>query len=192
MNAVRKYIGDMWSGVWTAVIGMRVTGREAFKKPITLEYPDERWPMPEGFRGLLHNRIEDCIGCLACARVCPVDCIHIETYKRDKEDYGVTSDGSKITMWLPKFDIDLALCMVCGLCTEVCPTECLTMTKEYELAVSERKLMYLEFAVEREKEIVKRKMAEKAAAAKAAAEAAAAAPAVSADGASPAAPAAGE
>ena len=176
MNAVRKYVSDIYSGLVTALIGMGVTGREAFKKPITLEYPDERWPMPDGFRGILHNRQEDCIGCLACARACPVDCIHIETYKRDKEDYGLTSDGTKISLWVPRFDIDLALCMVCGLCTEVCPTECLTMTKEYELAVDDKKQMYLEFALERDKEIVKRKMAEKEAAAAAAAMAAAVSP----------------
>ncbi len=177
MNAVRKYVSDIYKGLATAVVGMGVTGREAFKKPITLEYPDEKWTIPDGYRGILHNRQEDCIGCLACARACPVDCIHIEIYKRDKDEYGVTSDGTKITQWVPKFDIDMALCMVCGLCTEVCPTECLTMTKEYELAVGDRRGMYLEFALERDKEIVKRKMAEKEAAAKAAAEAAAAAPA---------------
>jgi NADH-quinone oxidoreductase subunit I len=171
MSAVAKYFLDLYKGVATAIIGMRVTSREAFKKPITLEYPDVRWQVPERYRGILHNRQEDCIGCLACARACPVNCIHIQIVKRDKEEYGVTSDGTKITQWIPQFDIDMALCMVCGLCTEPCPTECLTMTKEYELAVQDKKDMYLEFALERDKEIAARKQAEKAAAAAAAAQA---------------------
>jgi NADH-quinone oxidoreductase subunit I len=177
MNAVRKYISDIYSGLATALVGMGVTGRTAFKKPVTMEYPQQKWTVPGGYRGILHNRQEDCIGCLACARACPVDCIHIEIYKRDKDEYGVTSDGTKITQWVPQFDIDMSLCMVCGLCTEVCPTECLTMTDQYELAVGDKRGMYLEFALERDKEIVKRKMAEKEAAAKEAAAAAAAAPA---------------
>jgi NADH-quinone oxidoreductase subunit I len=161
MSGVGKYLSDIYKGFSTALVGMRVTGRNAFTKPVTLEYPDQRWELPARYRGILHNREEDCIGCLACARACPVNCIHIEISKREKEEYGVTSDGTKITQWIPRFDIDMSLCMVCGLCTEVCPTECLTMTKEYELAVEDKRQMYLEFALERDKEIVKRKMAEK-------------------------------
>jgi NADH-quinone oxidoreductase subunit I len=163
MNAVKKYMTDIYQALSTAFIGMGVTSREAFKKPITLQYPDERWEVPERYRGILHNREEDCIGCLACARACPVNCIHIEIMKREKDEYGVTSDGTKITQWIPQFDIDMALCMVCGLCTEVCPTDCLTMTKEYELAVTNKRDMYLEFALERDKLIVKERMAAKAA-----------------------------
>ncbi|MDM7916152.1 MAG: NADH-quinone oxidoreductase subunit I, partial [Candidatus Eisenbacteria bacterium] len=135
MGPVAKYVSDIYQSLKTALVGMSVTGREAFKKPVTLEYPDERWQLPERYRGILHNRQEDCIGCLACARACPVKCIHIEIVKREKDEYGVTSDGTKITQWIPRFDIDMSLCMLCGLCTEPCPTECLTTTKEYELAV---------------------------------------------------------
>lgn len=161
MSAVGKYVSDIYRAVVTTLIGMRVTGRNAFRRPVTLEYPDVRWQMPERYRGLLHNRIEDCIGCLACARACPVNCIHIDISKREKEEYGVTSDGTKITQWIPKFDIDMSLCMICGLCTEPCPTECLTVTKEYELAVEDKRGMYLEFALERDKQIVAQKMAQK-------------------------------
>lgn len=161
MSAVGKYVADIYRAVATTLIGMRVTGRNAFTRPVTLEYPDVRWQVPERYRGLLHNRIEDCIGCLACARACPVNCIHIEINKREKEEYGVTSDGTKITQWIPKFDIDMSLCMICGLCTEPCPTECLIVTKEYELAVEDKRGMYLEFALERDKQIVAQKMAQK-------------------------------
>lgn len=158
---MKKYMTDIYKAVTTTLIGMGVTGRNAFKKPVTLEYPDVRWQLPGRYRGILHNREEDCIGCLACARACPVNCIHIEISKREKDEYGITSDGTKITQWIPRFDIDMALCMICGLCTEVCPTECLTMTKEYELAVQKKGDMYLEFALERDKEMVRQKMAAK-------------------------------
>lgn len=165
MSAVKKYFSDIYSAVSSVFIGLGVTGRNAFTKPITLEYPDVRWELPERYRGILHNKIEDCIGCLACARACPVDCIHIEIAKRDKDEYGVTSDGTKITQWIPQFDIDMSLCMICGLCTEPCPTECLTCTNEYELSVHDLKDMYLEFAVERDKQMAEKVKEKKAAAA---------------------------
>ncbi|MBD3162091.1 MAG: 4Fe-4S dicluster domain-containing protein [Candidatus Eisenbacteria bacterium] len=164
MSAVKKYFSDIYNSMATVLVGMATTGRTAFRKPVTLEYPDVRWELPERYRGILHNRIEDCIGCLACARACPVNCIHIDIVKRGKEEYGVTSDGTKITQWIPRFDIDMSLCMVCGLCTEPCPTECLTMTKEYELAVHDKHDMYLEFALDRDKVMAEKAEAEKKAA----------------------------
>lgn len=170
MGAVTKYFADLYSGLATALVGMATSGRNAFRKPVTLEYPDQRWDIPERYRGVLHNKIEDCIGCQACVRACPVNCIYLDTVKRAKEDYGVTSDGSKITQWVERYDINEALCMYCGLCTEVCPTDCLTMTEEYELSVHTREGMYLEFATAEDK-----KKAEEARAAKAAAAAAKAA-----------------
>ena len=151
MGAVGKYFSNVYSGLATALIGMATTGRNAFRRPVTLEYPDVRWEIPERFRGILHNRIEDCIGCQACVRACPVNCISIETVKRAKEDYGTTSGGSKIVQWVARYDIDEALCMFCGLCVESCPTGCLTMTDQYELSVHSRRGMYLSFALEEHK-----------------------------------------
>ena len=167
MGAVGKYFSNIGSGVWTALIGMATSGRNAFRKPVTLEYPDDRWEVPERYRGVLHNNIEDCIGCQACVRACPVNCIILETVKRAKEDQGVTSGGSKIVQWVARYDINEALCMFCGLCVESCPTDCLTMTDRYELSVHSRKGMYLEFALEEHK--VKAEEAKAAKAAEAAA-----------------------
>ncbi len=98
---------------------------------VTIKYPREQIPVPDIGRYQLHLDIEDCIGCDQCARICPVNCITIETI-RSIEDLGVTSDGTKKKLYLPKFDIDMAKCCFCGLCTVVCPTECLVMTSNYD------------------------------------------------------------
>ena len=163
MAGVGKYFSNIWIAIWTILIGMATSGRNAFRRPVTLEYPDDRWKLPERYRGVLHNNVEDCIGCQACVRACPVNCIILETVKRAKEDQGVTSGGSKIVQWVARYDINESLCMFCGLCVEVCPTECLTMTDRYEMSVHSRKGMYLEFALEEHK-----RKAEEAKAAKAA------------------------
>jgi NADH-quinone oxidoreductase subunit I len=153
MRALTGYFRNIYRAVLTTLIGMTVTGRYAFRAPVTLRYPEEKHKVPERYRGILHNKIEDCIGCYACARACPVDCIHIKTTKRHPDNHGKASDGTPIKLWTTQFDIDMALCMECGLCTYPCPTECLTMTHEYELAVNDKKGMYLEFATRRDREM---------------------------------------
>lgn len=100
---------------------------------VTLQYPYESIEIPDNGRYRLHNEIDDCIVCDKCAKVCPVDCITIESLKAT-EEIGKTSDGTSKRLYAPTFDIDLAKCCYCGLCTTVCPTECLTMTKVYDFS----------------------------------------------------------
>ena len=135
MRAVREHL----VGLWSLLVGLRVTFEHLLKKPVTMQYPDETWELPRGAKGRLFNKIEDCIGCLQCARVCPVDCIAIETAKAGKdEDLGQTSDGTKKKLHVLRFDIDFAKCCFCSLCTEPCPTKCLYMTPEYESSAYNR------------------------------------------------------
>lgn len=155
MNKVKTYFGNIYKGVITAFIGMMVTGRYVFKRPCTLRYPEVRPKVPDRYRGILHNKIEDCTGCMACARACPVDCIHIKTTKRHPDNFGKASDGTGIKLWTTQFDIDMSLCMECGLCTYPCPTHCLTMSHQYELAVNDKKAMYLVFATEEDQVMAK-------------------------------------
>ena len=85
----------------------------------------------EVIRCQLHLSTEDCIACDQCARICPVNCIKIESI-RAVADLGRTADGTKKKFYLPTFDIDMAKCCYCGLCTVVCPTDCLTMSSVYD------------------------------------------------------------
>ena len=101
---------------------------------VTLQYPHERIPVPEHGRYKLHNEIEDCIVCDKCAKICPVNCIEIESI-RSPTLIGKTTDGTPKRIYPARFDIDMAKCCFCGLCTTVCPTECLTMTSEYDFSV---------------------------------------------------------
>ncbi|AMM50030.1 4Fe-4S ferredoxin [Rufibacter sp. DG15C] len=111
---------------------------------VTLTYPYEALPVPENGRYRLHNEIDDCIVCDLCAKICPVDCITIESVKAT-EEIGETSDGTKKRLYAPVFDIDLAKCCYCGLCTTVCPTDCLTMTKVYDFPEVDIKNMIYHF-----------------------------------------------
>ena len=109
--------------------GMAITLRHLVKKPVTLQYPDERWETAERFRGFLgltrdfQTGEENCIGCLNCEKACPVDCITIVT------------DGKGRGMFAHEFYIDYMRCMYCGLCTESCPTtpKSIVHTNQYEI-----------------------------------------------------------
>ena len=68
--------------------GMSITGRYLFKPKITVQYPEEKTPLSNRFRGLhalrrYENGEERCIGCKLCEAVCPAYAITIETAERD-------------------------------------------------------------------------------------------------------------
>ena len=87
-----KYIRNIYRGVYTVLVGMRVTIRQFFEPNVTHQYPYEHdyekkrnvREIPKGYRGQLYNRIEDCIGCKKCEMICPVDCITIKGDKLPK------------------------------------------------------------------------------------------------------------
>lgn len=149
MAALVDYGKDIWDGIHTVLVGMGVTWGRFFKRGITLQYPTERWEMPERTRMRLFNKIEDCIGCGQCARACPVDCIFIDTEKREKDEPELfASDGSAIKLRTTRFDIDMTLCCYCSLCTYPCPTHCLIMTDEYEYSTYDKIGLLYRFAVD--------------------------------------------
>lgn len=129
---------------------MAVAWKHLFTSSVTLQYPTEKWTMPERSRARLLNKIEDCIGCTQCARVCPTKCITIRTEKRSKEEPEVfASDGTAIKLRTFVYDIDMTHCCYCALCTFQCPTHCLVMTTEYEYSVYDKRDHIYHFAKEK-------------------------------------------
>ena len=65
---MKKYFSDIFQSVWTVLLGMRITWAHLFTRACTMQYPDQKWVLPERSRMRLFNKIEDCIGCGQCAR----------------------------------------------------------------------------------------------------------------------------
>ncbi len=98
----------------------------------TLNYPEELWTVPEGFRGApyLVSDQEDntkCVSCQLCEFVCPPKAIRITPPGEDGED--AHREGAEK---MPKdFEINMLRCILCGFCEEVCPEEAIYLAKDY-------------------------------------------------------------
>lgn len=126
---------------------------------VTIQYPHQTLPVPEVGRYQLFVEMDDCIVCDLCAKICPVNCIDIESIK-STEAIGQTSDGTTKRLYAAKFDIDMAKCMYCGLCTTVCPTECITMTNQYDKSVEEISLLNYQFSTMSAEEADEKRLAQ--------------------------------
>ena len=146
-SPVFEYVRNIWMGISSTAIGMGITLRHLFSPDVTLQYPIHKKILPERSRMKLFNKIEDCIGCKQCEKVCPVSCITITTEKRDKTEPEIkASTGTPIKLRTIQFDIDMTQCCYCGLCTYPCPTECLVMTPEFEFAEFDKQQFLYRFA----------------------------------------------
>jgi NADH-quinone oxidoreductase subunit I len=174
---MRTYFLNFWQGLYTILIGMKVTFMHLFIPAVTIQYPSVKPQMPERERNRLYVNMDDCIGCDQCARACPVNCIEIETVKSiPGEDLGTTSNGKKKALWVTTFNIDFAKCCYCQLCVFPCPTECIYMTDVYEFSEFQRENLVFDFVtllpeerIQKKKnfeELQAKKEAEKIAAAK--------------------------
>jgi len=144
---MNKYFGDIWAWLFTALVGMKITFLHLFEKNVTIQYPKERFPIPQNARNRLFLDMNNCNGCNSCARACPVNCIEVVTLRvtPDDPDQPMLGDGSKRKLWVPKYEIDFAKCCFCSLCTTVCPTEAVKHTTEFEYSKFHRKDLVYKF-----------------------------------------------
>jgi len=155
---MKEYLKNTWLGVWTVLVGMKITFKHLFQPAVTIQYPDVKLPLPERVRNRLYVNIDDCIGCDQCSRACTVSCISIETVKAiPGEDLGQTSNGKKKALWVTKFDIDFAKCCYCQLCVFPCPTECIKMTETYEFSEFRRQDLNYHFSALNTSEAIEKK-----------------------------------
>ncbi len=126
-------------GAAALVKGMSVTFKTMLQKPVTVQYPDEKSPMPERFRGrhILQrhdNGLERCIGCALCAAACPAQAIYVEAAENTPE--ARYSPGER---YAKVYEINMIRCIFCGFCEEACPVEAIVLKHQYELSAYDRK-----------------------------------------------------
>ena len=134
------YFKNIIVGLWTVLVGMRVTLKYLISKPVTVQYPDERCDLPERFRGMVKGDPDKCITCMYCVNVCPVSCIALDGVKSDLPKKVVNLEGKEIKKLkdVTKFDIDISRCIQCGFCVEGCPTGAIYLSHDYENSTCSR------------------------------------------------------
>jgi len=134
MRAIAAWADRIWMGLKTTFIGLRITLPYIFRRPYTLQYPEELPDIPPTERGLHNFEIDKCIACDQCAKICPVDCITIE------------AEGKGKLARIRTFEIDYTKCLFCALCCEPCPTECIHMGPTFDLVGYTRDEVIIDYA----------------------------------------------
>ncbi|MDZ4677573.1 MAG: 4Fe-4S binding protein [Oligoflexia bacterium] len=98
----------------------------------TVEFPYAIRHAPQGARVSLRNNFSECIGCLKCEAVCPVQCIDITSENfPTQEKVPRTSKGVLFEKRVTSYVIDFNQCVNCGLCVGICPTGSLTNERTF-------------------------------------------------------------
>ena len=137
---------SFWERLYLPAIigGFKVTLRLFFKKKVTMQYPEERWVVPDGYRGapyLVKDQEGDtkCVSCQLCEFVCPPKAIKITPPGAT----GQLADRSNAEKMPQEFEINMLRCIFCGLCQEVCPEEAIFLLKDWShVGTSREEMVY--------------------------------------------------
>jgi NADH-quinone oxidoreductase subunit I len=133
---LETYIDDVrhWGKRYKTPEGIAYRASKEVRGIFTVQYPEEKIPVPEEFRYVPFLIYEEkdgikeyrCTSCGICAKVCPPQCIWI-----------VRSSDPNTGRPIPdpaEYYIDIDICMNCGYCAEYCPFDAIKMDHNYELA----------------------------------------------------------
>lgn len=143
---INTYVDDIkWLGKrYYTSEGIKHRSSKDAQGIFTIQYPEEKLPVPEEFRFipfLVYDEVDGekvnrCTACGICAKVCPPQCIWIERMTDPKTGRPVQTPKA--------FTIDVDICMNCGLCAEFCPFDSIKMDHDYELASYGRTVYHLD------------------------------------------------
>jgi NADH-quinone oxidoreductase subunit I len=127
---MKNLVSEVYSGVKSLFIGMKITLKEFFKPTVTVRYPYETLKIPPRFRGHI-ELVRDaatgqpkCFVCKLCEKACPSDCIIVE---------GIKPEGAR-RKTVTTYRLDFTKCSLCGSCVEACRDGAIRFSREYNLA----------------------------------------------------------
>jgi NADH-quinone oxidoreductase subunit I len=120
--------------------GMGITFSHLFKKRPTIQYPEQKRPFSQVFRGLhVLNRDEEgrerCTACGLCAVACPAEAITMEAAERQAGEENLYREEK----YAARYEINMLRCIFCGLCEEACPKDAIYLSETFAPANYNRK-----------------------------------------------------
>ena len=112
--------------------GMMLVMRHLFRKPVTVQYPEEKSKLPDRFRFRIFLKLADCVGCTLCEQVCPNGSITMQHVDRE--------NPRNKRMIYP--DVNFGTCTVCRNCEEICPTDAIYLTHVFETSRTRNSFTY--------------------------------------------------
>jgi NADH-quinone oxidoreductase subunit I len=152
-------------GLWSLIVGLKITGVELFKPWITVHYPRQEVANLASFRGHIElmPTADDpltprCIMCWKCVEICPSRCISLRMHVKGEEagkagadpglllapevksPYSVhlTPPPEKIERILDSYRLNYSLCSLCGLCVQTCPVDAIRFSRNAYLVGTTR------------------------------------------------------
>jgi len=101
-------------------------------RPITILYPKENVPVPQGFRGRVAVIDEKCMGCSMCSLVCPSHAVTMVPDQREVEFKGKKLVRKK------RPQIEVFKCIRCALCERHCPADAIYLKNELSCSGTDR------------------------------------------------------
>jgi NADH-quinone oxidoreductase subunit I len=127
---MKNVVSEVYAGLKSLFIGMRITIGQFFKPTVTVCYPHQTLKIPPRFRGHI-ELVRDpatgqpkCFVCKLCEKACPSDCITVE---------GIKPEGAK-RKTVTSYRLDFTRCSLCGSCVEACRDGAIRFSREYNLA----------------------------------------------------------
>lgn len=118
--------------LYDAFKALRTSLKNAFRPPVTVEFPEVIRPRAERFK--LSFALPDdengeiaCVACMACEKICPSQVIKMKS--GGKRESPVTG---KKRAYVDEFVLDLSACIQCELCVQVCNSDAIHMVREPE------------------------------------------------------------
>lgn len=122
----------IYKSILSLIIGHLTVFKHAFKKRVTLEYPEIKPALNDKFRGKHTFDINKCKACGMCQKVCPANAISLIKSENGLESYS----------------IDYGKCIFCGNCAYYCNLGAIKMGNEFELATDDKSSLKLNFKKE--------------------------------------------
>jgi NADH-quinone oxidoreductase subunit I len=151
-------------GLWSLIVGLKITGMELVRPTITVHYPRREVDNLETYRGHIElmplagdPKAPRCIMCWRCVDICPSRCISLRLHVKGEAAGAGADSGLQLAPDVPApqsrhlapppdtiereleaFRLNYSLCSLCGLCVQSCPADAIRFSRNAYLVGTQR------------------------------------------------------